>query len=693
MIIETSQKVTASQLQRSAFLYIRQSTARQVLEHTESTARQYALRKRAVALGWKDDQVMVIDSDLGQSGASAADREGFQKLVMEVSMGRAGIVLGLEVSRLARNSTDWHRLLEICAITNTLILDEDGIYHPAEFNDRLLLGLKGTMSEAELHLIRARMRGGLLNKAKRGELATPLPFGFAYDGEGRVVLDPDQQIQQAIRSVFDAFRRVGSAFGVAKEFREQGWQFPRLIRPPGGPAEVGWGDLEHNRVTRILRNPRYAGAFFYGRTRFQKKLEGGGRSRDLPRQEWHTLILDVHPGYITWRDYEENLRRLQQNAQTRGLEKRSAVREGPSLLQGLAICGVCGSRMTVGYRQRKAGLAPFYICQGPREVDRIDKGYCQRVSGYSLDKAIGALLVETVTPLALEVALSVQQELQSRWDEADRLRRLQADRARYESELARRRFLRVDPDNRLVAASLEAEWNSKLRALSEAEQNYERQQQADKLKVSAVQREQVLALATNFPQLWNDPGTANRERKRMVRLLIEDVTIRKGEQVQLDVRFRGGMSRTLMLPRPLSYCENHKQNPAMVAEMDRLLNDYNYADVARMLNENGFKTGDGLPLTSTAVGYIRTAYGLKSRFDRLRDRGMLTVSEIARRCGVSTKTISEWRQRGRICACAINDRNHFLFEDPGSNPPGKHARKVAVSHHSFAGLSIQRGGG
>ncbi|PYU40620.1 MAG: hypothetical protein DMG54_22720 [Acidobacteria bacterium] len=252
------------------------------------------------------------------------------------------------------------------------------------------------------------------------------------------------------------------------------------------PVSHSRGDLEHNRVTRILRNPRYAGAFFYGRTRFQKKVEGGDRSRDLPRQEWHTLILDAHPAYITWRDYEENLRRLQENAQTCGLEKRSAVREGPSLLQGLAICGVCGSRMTVGYRQRKAGLAPFYICQGPREVDRIEKGYCQRVSGYSLDKAIGALLVETVTPLALEVALNVQQELQSRWDEADRLRRLQVDRARYESELARRRFLRVDPDNRLVAASLEAEWNSKLHALSEAEQNYERQCQTDQLKISTV---------------------------------------------------------------------------------------------------------------------------------------------------------------------------------------------------------------
>ncbi len=331
--------------------------------------------------------------------------------------------------------------------------------------------------------------------------------------------------------------------------------------------------------------------------------------------------------------------------------------------------------MTVGYRQRKAGLAPVYICQGPREVDRIEKGYCQRISGYSLDLAIGALLVETVTPLALEVALRVQQELQSRWDEADRLRRLQVDRARYESELARRRFLRVDPDNRLVGASLEAEWNGKLRAVSEAEQNYERQRLADQFQVSAAQREPVLALAVDFPRLWNDPGTAHRERKRMVRLLIEDITIRKGEQIQLDVRFRGGRSKMLMLPRPLSHCESHKQNPAMLAAMDRLLEGHNYADTARILNENGFKTGDGLPLTSIAVGYIRRAYGLKSRFDRLRERGMLTASEIARTCGVSIKTISDWRQKGRLRAHAINDRAQFLFEDPGPSPPKKGPRR------------------
>ena len=679
MSMESIPKVTASHLKRSAFLYVRQSTPRQVIEHIESTDRQYALRKRAVALGWQEEQVITIDSDLGQSGASAADREGFQKLVMEVSMGRAGIVLGLEVSRLARNSTDWHRLLEICALTDTLILDEDGIYHPGTFNDRLLLGLKGTMSEAELHLIRARMRGGVLNKAKRGELETPLPFGFVYNDDRQVVLDPDQQVQQAIRSVFETFRRVGSALGVAKHFHEQGLQFPKLIRQPGCPVEVGWGDLEHNRVTRILRNPRYAGAFFYGRTRYHKKVDGGERKQHLPRQEWHTLILNAHPGYITWQEYEENLRRLQENAQMKGVEKRSPPREGPALLQGLAICGKCGSRMTVAYHQRKAGLAPYYLCPGPREVDRIEKGYCQSISGYSLDLAVGALLVETVTPLALEVALSVQQEMQSRWDEADRLRRLQVDRARYQAELARRRFLRVDPDNRLVAASLEAEWNAKLRALAEAEQNYARQCEADQLPISTAQREQVLRLATDFPRLWNDPATAHRERKRMVRLLIEDITLRKDDHVRLDVLFRGGATKTLTLPRPLRFCETHRQNPEMVAEMDRLLEDYTYADTARILNERGFKTGDGLPLTSIIVGYVRKAYGLKSRFDRLRERGLLTIAEMAKACGVSIKTIGDWRQTGRIRAHAVHGGRQFLFEHPRSSPPQKHARRGAGS--------------
>jgi DNA invertase Pin-like site-specific DNA recombinase len=582
------------------------------------------------------------------------------------SMGRAGIVLGLEVSRLARNSTDWHKLLEICAFTDTLILDEDGIYDPTVFNDRLLLGLKGTMSEAELHLIRARMRGGLLNKAKRGELTVGLPSGFVYDDQRRVALDPDQQVQRAIRCVFETFRLTGAAFAVAKTFQQQGLKFPHLLRGRGKPSEIVWGDATHRAVVNILRNPRYAGAYFYGRTRYRSKPGGGHRIQLMARQDWHTLILDAHPGYITWQEYEENLQRLQENARALGVNKRSAVREGPSLLQGLLICGICGTRMTVNYHHRQGSLTPNYYCQGPHS-DRMKRNHCQSMSGGGLDKAVGELLIEAMTPLALEVALNVQREIQARWEETDRLRRLEVDRARYEAELCRRRFLRVDPDNRLVAASLEADWNLKLQALAEAERQYQRQREADQAELSERQRQQILALATDFPQLWNDPVTANRERKRMVRLLIEDITVRKEQQIQLQIRFRGGMSKTLVLPVPLKSFEARKQNPEMIAQMDRLLDDYNYRDVARVLNEKGFKTGEGLPLTAESVAYIRADYGLKTRLGRLRERGLLTRHELAQKYDVSIQTVWHWRHTGLLHTHSYNDQNHCLYEDPGPN--------------------------
>src|SRR5258707_11640043 len=300
------QKVNAGHLKRNAYLYVRQSTLRQVFENTESTKRQYGLRQHAVALGWPVERIIVIDSDLGQSGASAVDREGFQKLVTEVGLGKAGIVLGLEVSRLARNSTDWHRLLEICALTDTLILDEDGVYDPAHFNDRLLLGLKGTMSEAELHILRARLQGGILNKAKRGKLIVRPPIGFVYDSEGHLVLDPDQQIQQALRMLFETFHRTGSALATVRNFRQQGLLFPRRIYSGPNQGDVIWGRLEHSQVLRVLHNPRYAGAFVFGRSRTRKTVDGNHFVEFLPRDQWRTFLPSVHPGYLSWEKYEQN---------------------------------------------------------------------------------------------------------------------------------------------------------------------------------------------------------------------------------------------------------------------------------------------------------------------------------------------------------------------------------------------------
>ena len=324
MSSDAHQKITASHLTRGAYLYVRQSTLRQVLENTESTVRQYALRDRAVALGWPLERVVVIDTDLGQSGASAADREGFQRLVTEVSLGHAGIVLGLEVSRLARNSTDWHRLLELCALADTLILDEDGLYDPAHFNDRLLLGLKGTMSEAELHVLRSRLRGGILSRARRGELKQMLPVGFVHDADDRTILDPDLQVQQAIQLLFTTFRRTGSCLAAAKAFHTQQVLFPRRIRTGPKKGQLVWGELLQNRALKIIHNPCYAGAFVFGRTRQRQLPNGKIQSRLVPREDW-ILIRDAHAGYIPWDEYEDNVRRVQLNAAPWGQDRRHGV--------------------------------------------------------------------------------------------------------------------------------------------------------------------------------------------------------------------------------------------------------------------------------------------------------------------------------------------------------------------------------
>jgi DNA invertase Pin-like site-specific DNA recombinase len=422
-------KVTAQHLKRDAYLYVRQSTLRQVLENTESTKRQYALRERAVALGWPRERIIVIDHDLGQSGASAADRAGFQRLVSEVGLGRAGIVLGLEVSRLARNCADWHRLLEICALSETLILDEDGLYDPTQFNDRLLLGLKGTMSEAELHVLRARLQGGIRNKARRGELKSPLPVGLVYDPRDHVVLDPDQQVQAALRTFFETYQRTGSASATVKFFRTESLLFPRRLRRGLDKGRLVWGPLVYSRALQILHNPRYAGAFTHGRSRQRKKGDGHVDYRRLPLEEWGALLLDSHPGYITWQQFEEHQQRLRQAAQKQGVDRRrSPPGQGPALLQGLAICGRCGQRMTVRYHRRREGLIPEYVCQ----AEGIERGErrCQSIPGRAIDERLGALLLAIVTPVALEVALTVQQELQGRWEEVERLRRQQVERAR-----------------------------------------------------------------------------------------------------------------------------------------------------------------------------------------------------------------------------------------------------------------------
>lgn len=670
MTTDGSNKVTPSHLQRDAYLYVRQSTLRQVLENTESTKRQYALRQRAVALGWPIERVIVIDCDQGQSGASAADRAGFQRLVSEVGLGRAGLVLGLEVSRLARSSTDWHRLLEICALTATLILDEDGLYDPGHFNDRLLLGLKGTMSEAELPILRARLQGGIRNKARRGELKDPLPIGLVYDTADHVILDPDQQVQEALRLFFATFRRTSSASATVRAFREQGLVFPRRVRTGPDKGDLIWGPLLHCRALQILHNPRYAGAFFFGRTRTRRTPEGKVSLVLRPREQWDVLLPDTHPGYLTWAEYEENLRQLRANAQTIGAERRhSPPREGPALLQGVVLCGVCGERMTVRYHQRGSCLIPDYACQR-RGIEQGEPP-CQIVPGAAVDAAIGALLVEAVTPLALEMTLAVQDELVDRATEADRLRHQQVTRARYEADLARRRFMQVDPDHRLVADTLEAEWNEKLRALVGAQEEYERQRQLDRLALDEQRRAEIRALAGDFPHLWHSSQTSDRDRKRIVSLLLEDVTLLRRDAITAHVRFKGGAIRSLTMPLPQNAWQARQTNPAVVAEIDRLLDEQTDAEIAATLNAQGFRPGDAPQFHALIVAKIRRTYGLRDRFTRLRALGLLTLTEMAAALSVSTSTVDAWHAHGLLRGHAFNDKHERLFESPGPNAPTK----------------------
>ena len=533
-----STTVTADHLRRLAFLYVRQSSLQQVQDHQESTARQYALKRRALALGWPAERVVVIDDDLGLSAASAAERTGFQRIVADVGLGRVGLVMGLEVSRLARNSSDWHRLLEICALSETLILDEDGLYDPAHFNDRLLLGLKGTVSEAELHVLRARLVGGQLNKARRGELWMRAPLGMVYDAGGKLMLDPDEQVQGAVRLVFDTFARTGSAGAVVRYFQKQQIAWPRRVHKGPRPGALVFGELEHDRVLSILHNPRYAGAYVYGRTRQRKlRLAGQAGYRRLPRDEWKVFLPDAHPGYITWEQFEANQEALHASAQSIGADRRrSAPREGVALLQGLVICGRCGRRMTVRYIVSRGRPEPLYRCQR-RGIQRAEP-VCQSLPGAAIDRAVSELVIETVTPASIDVAVEVFEELRSRAAELDRAKRAQIARLREDAELAQRQFLLVRPENRLVADNLERHWNEALQRLAAAEEAYAGADKTRTPPVTPDMKERVAALVADLPRVWNDPRTPARDRKRMLRLLIEDVTLLRDDVVRVSIRWR-----------------------------------------------------------------------------------------------------------------------------------------------------------
>jgi DNA invertase Pin-like site-specific DNA recombinase len=663
-------KVTTHHLGRKAYLYIRQSSLHQVQENRESTARQYDLKRRAIGLGWTGDQIVVIDEDLGLSGTTS-ERNGFQRLVADVGLGRAGIVMGLEVSRLARNSTDWHRLLEICALSDTLILDEDGIYDPSHFNDRLLLGLKGTMSEAEIHVLKARLLGGQRNKARRGELWMRPPVGFVSDREGKLALDPDRQIQDTVRLLFETFRRTGSAEKVVKHFSAEGVLWPRRL----ASGELFFIPLEHSRVLQVLHNPRYSGAYVYGRTRQRKGAGGHIRSRKLPREEWEVFFPHVHPGYISWEEFEANQAVLKDNANGYGLDRpKRPAREGSALLQGLVLCGICGRPMSVRYYRRNGHPVPDYVCQRKSIANALSHP-CQVVPGTGLDDAIGEVVVEAVSPTSLDVALEVFEEIRARKAEVDRIRRAQVERAREEAEIARRQYMLVRPENRLVADALEGQWNQKLTLLSQAEDDY-RTTKEEPSELAAEDRERIQALARDLPRVWRDPRTSARDKKRMLRLLVEDVTLtREAPMLRIDIRWKGGSTVSFTRPLPLSATDLFR-TPSPIVEIIRLLaKTETDGDIARILNERKIRPVRGKRFTSGSVAFIRRAYGIESLRQLHRKEGWLTNAEMAKLLGMHPQTTRRFAAEGLLQARKANDRGELLFK-PIAGPlpkvqPGK----------------------
>jgi DNA invertase Pin-like site-specific DNA recombinase len=672
-------KVQPHHLDRGAYLYVRQSSMRQVVENVESTKRQYALRGRAIALGWHDDQIIVIDSDQGESGASAAWRGGFQRLVTDVGMGHAGIVMGLEVSRLARNNADWHRLLEICALADTLILDEDGVYDPASFNDRLLLGLKGTMSEAELHVIKARLRGGILNKARRGEYRCALPTGFVYDDAGDVVLDPDAQIRETIAYFFETFSRAGSACQTVKVFRNEGLLFPSRLR---NSATTVFRPLTASTAIRTLNNPRYAGAYAYGRRHYRRAADGKKILRKRDGDDWLACIPNAHPGYVTWERFQQNLKILQTNGRGYKLVRASPPREGTALLQGRAVCGRCGRHLGVRYAARRGKQEAWYVCD--RAHSCLGEPHCQSIAGAPIDEAIGELVAAKMTPAAVELALEIRREIEAQYEEADRLRCRAIERAQIEADLAQRRYMLVDPSNRLVADTLEGEWNDKLRALAKAQEERQRARQQDQLVLDEAIRDRLVAMTTDFKTLWRDPALPNRERKRLLAYIIEDVTLVKlpaEGMTRINIRFKSGKTETLTAQNPKSSAQQVKTSPEVVELVDTLLDNYTYPEIADILNMRGIRPGGSVRrgrsdarFTALRVAYLAHEYALRARYDRLRARGMLTRQEAASRLGICESTLIRWVEHGLVARHAYN-AHAYLYEASGSNPPVKHCSR------------------
>ena len=645
-------KITASHLARQAIVYLRQSSAAQVENNRESTERQYALAEKARDLGWPDDRITVVDDDLGLSGSGSVARPGFARLTAEVALGHVGLVLGLEVSRLARNNSDWHRLIDLAGLSGTLIGDADGIYDSGLFNDRLLLGLKGTMSEAELHVLRARLNGGIRNKAARGELRRGLPVGFVWgDADGEVRFHPDEAVVTAIHNVFAKFAETGSARRVWLWFRSERLSFPLQMHQG---SEIRWVEASYTAIHHVLTNPAYAGAYAYGKTRLETTLDASGarrrRIRHLPRSEWQVLIPDHHPGFIDWRTYEATQARIAQNTRPGPHKAGGAVREGSALLQGLASCGHCGRRLRTHYRGRNASAG--YHCSGKILVE--GRGvHCLNVGGIQIDEAIARAFVAALEPAKLAAALAAAEQLEANREATLKQWRLGVERASYDASRAERRYRAVDPDNRLVARGLEREWEESLSALDAAKAELGRRERERPRVLSSEERDRLLLLGPDLDSVWHAATTAPRDRKELLRTLIEEVVIhveRDKAAAHLTLRWKGSTIEEIDLALPRSRPATIRTDEDTIALVRRLARHYPDSVIAGILNRQGRTTAYGHRFEAGRVGNLRRHWDI-SCFEAQANQAegeLLTIKKAAAVLGVAPSTIHRLLNDGVI---------------------------------------------
>ena len=660
-------KIQTHHLQKSAYVYLRQSTMGQVIHHPQSTERQYALKEKAQQLGWTASRIQVLDGDLGQSGQNAHSREDFKTLVADVSMNKVGAIFVLEISRLSRSSADWHRLLELCALTDTLLLDEDGCYNLSDFNDQLVLGLKGTMSQAELHLIHSRLQGGKLNKAQKGELRFPLPVGFCFDEEGRTILDPDEEVRHVIRLLFQTFTQTGSAYGVAHKFTKQNILFPKRAYGGVWKGKLIFGRLTHSRVVGILKNPSYAGTYVYGRYGTEKKVSPEGKIQLTPKKkkmdDWTVTLHNHHQGYITWEEYLENQRILKNNlTHGDGITLSGPIREGLAMLQGLLICGTCGRRLTVRY-QGNGGIYPTYECNR-RARECISKS-CMFLKADLVDKAIIQQALKALQPEQVQLAIEALEELQKRQKRVDKSWELKLQRAQYETELAQRRYEAVDPDNRLVAATLEQQWNNALIALEELQKQYHQYQSEDPLLLSGEQQKSLLELAKDFPKLWDAPSTDPKDKKQILRLLIEDITVERPHQSKtaiLHVRWKGGACEDITVTIPPKRSEQIRYPQEVIEQVRKLAKTQSDEQIVTTFNQQEKLSATGKAFTRSMIQWIR--YKHKIPAPKFKHPHELSVNEVAQRFQVSSHVVYYWIKRKIVSARQVREKGPYFIEIP-----------------------------